>query len=156
MPGRGESFNVYIFRDTGPLGILTNPNRNPAAKQWYAAMIVAGHTFIVPSIADYEVRRELVRAGKTAGLAELDAFISVPGRYLELTDSALKRAATFWADVRNAGYQTADNRELDCDALIAAQAKDFGLPDTEYAVATVNVGHLNQFVSAVDWKTLAP
>ncbi len=151
---------MVAFLDTGPLGILTNPNQKSpqvaAMLQWYNAMIAAGHRFIVPSLADYELRREYTRRNAKNSLALLDTFVSVPGVYLALTDSALKLVAQWWAEVRNAGQQTADNRELDCDVIIAAQAKDFGLPDSEYIVATVNVGHLNRFVPAADWKTITP
>ena len=58
-----------IFLDTGPLGVLTNPKRPPetvAALGWAIALMSAGHRLMVPAIADYEVRRELERAGKMA------------------------------------------------------------------------------------------
>lgn len=90
-----------VFLDTGPLGILTNPRRPPetvGALQWALSIIRAGHRFIVPAIADYEVRRELERAAKTSGLAALDAWNSAaPDRYLPLSDSALHLGATLWA-----------------------------------------------------------
>jgi hypothetical protein len=60
-----------ILLDTGPLGDLTNPKASSATSAvagWAAAMLRAGHRLVVPAIADYEVRRELERAGKTAGL----------------------------------------------------------------------------------------
>lgn len=149
-----------IFLDTGPLGILTNPRRPPetvSALTWVITMIRAGHRFIVPAIADYEVRRELERAAKTAGLAALDAWNSAsPDRYLPLSDSALRLGATLWARARNSGTATADPKELDADVLIAAQALDMGLPRSEFIVATVNVGHLALFVPADRWANIAP
>ena len=103
-----------IFLDTGPLSILTNPKLPPetvSILNWAIAMIRAGHRFTVPSIADYEVRRELERAGKTNGLAALDAWNSLtPDRYLPLTDSALRLGSKLWARARNAGTATADHR----------------------------------------------
>jgi predicted nucleic acid-binding protein len=111
----------------------------------------------VPAIADYEVRRELIRAGRTQGIAKLDAFISLaPDRYLPLTDSALKRASSLWAVARNAGTPTDDPKELDGDVIIAAQAIDLGIDSDEYVVATVNVGHLGLFVPADVWQNIAP
>ena len=123
--------SLTIFLDSGPLSILTNPKRPPetvAALYWAVDMMVAGHRFLVPAVADYEVRRELERAGRANGLASLDAWNSAyPDRYLPLSDSALRLGAKLWARARNAGMSTADPKELDGDVLIAAQAIDFGL-----------------------------
>jgi len=58
---------LTIFLDTGPLGIITNPKKPVVtvdALLWAATHIRAGNRIMVPSIADYEVRRELVRLGK--------------------------------------------------------------------------------------------
>lgn len=149
-----------VFLDTGPLGLLTNPKHPPetaAALNWAVEMMVAGHRFIVPAIADYEVRRELERAGKTNGLVALDAWNSAyPDRYLPLSDSALRLGAKLWAGARNAGTATADPKELDGDVLIAAQALDTGLSPSEFIVATVNVGHLALFVPADLWANILP
>jgi predicted nucleic acid-binding protein len=149
-----------VFLDTGPLGILTNPKRPPetvAALNWAVGMMVAGHRLIVPAIADYEVRRELERAGKTNGLAALDAWNSAyPDRFLPVSDSALRLGAKLWAQARNAGTATADPKELDGDVLIDAQALDTGLPTSEFIIATVNVGHLALFAPADLWTNILP
>ena len=66
-----------VFLDTGVLGILTNPRRTTetvAVAQWAVALLASGRRLLVPAIADYEVRRELIRAGKQDGLAALDAW----------------------------------------------------------------------------------
>lgn len=147
--------SLTVFLDTGPLGILTNPKRPPETVRtltWALTLLRAQAPVIVPAIADYEVRRELERAGKTAGLAALDAWnTAVPERYLPLTDTALRLGAQLWARARRQGTATADPKELDADVLIAAQALDYGLPATEFIVATVNVGHLSLFVPAAHW-----
>ena len=126
--------SLIVFLDTGPLGILTNPKRPPetvTALMWVVAMRRAGHRFVVPGIADYEVQRELERAGRTNGIAALDAWNhAYPDAYLAVTDTALKMAAKLWAKARNAGTPTADPKELDADVLIAAQAIDVGLPES--------------------------
>ena len=152
--------SLTVFLDTGPLGIVTNPKRPPetlAALTWVIAMRQAGHRFVVPAIAVYEVRRELERAGKTAGLAALDAWNSAaPDRYLPLTDSALRLGAKLWASARNAGTAPADPKELDADVLIAAQALDTGIPPSDIIIATVNVGHLALFTPADLWTNIHP
>ena len=149
-----------IFLDTGPLSVLTNPKHPPetvAALTWAVSMMIAGHRFIVPAIADYEVRRELERAGKVNGLASLDAWnTAYPDRYLPLSDSALRLGAKLWASARNAGTSTADPKELDGDVLIAAQALDVGLPTADFIIATVNVAHLALFVPADLWTNITP
>lgn len=154
--------SLYIVLDTGPLGIATNPKEPPLTVellQWAMRHIRQGDVFLVPAMADYEVRRELTRLGKTASLRELDRWNAIPSdRYLPLTDSAVKRAAILWAQVRNQGLVTADPKELDCDALIAAQALKYQefhrLSDAEIVIATTNVGHLSRFVRAELWSDI--
>ncbi|MGO8671655.1 MAG: type II toxin-antitoxin system VapC family toxin [Capsulimonadaceae bacterium] len=150
--------SLVIFVDTGPLGLITNPKVPPETAEilaWTIDMRRAGHRFIVPAIADFEVRRELTRAGKTAGLRGLDNWIHLEiDRYLPLSDTALKLASHLWAQARNSGTATADPKELDGDVLIASQAIDFGLPPSQYVVATINVGHFSQFVPARNWRTI--
>ena len=152
--------SLTVFLDTGPLGILTNPKRPPetvAALEWAVRMMLAGHRFIVPAIADCEVRRELERAGKRNGLAALDAWnAAYPSRYLPLSDAALRLGATLWARARQAGNATADPKELDADVLIAAQAISTGLAPADFVIATVNVGHLSLFASAKLWTKIKP
>jgi len=53
-----------IFLDTGPLGLLSNPRGKPEAdhcRQWAKDLLASGARLFVPEIADYEVRRELLR-----------------------------------------------------------------------------------------------
>lgn len=149
-----------ILLDAGPLGLLTNPKKTPetrAITQWAIDIMAAGHRLMVPAIADYEVRRELERAGRRRGLAQLDAFnIARSDRYLSLSDSALRLAAKLWAQARNAGMPTADPKELDCDVLIAAQALTIGTSTSDLVIATTNVGHLARFVAADLWTNITP
>ncbi len=151
---------LSVFLDTGPLGLITNPNRpaiSVACLNWAVDMMTAGHRLFVPAIADYEVRRELIRAGKSKSISALDGWnYAYPGRYIPLTDSALRLGATLWAQVRNSGNTTADPKELDADVLIAAQALDMGLASSEFVIATVNVGHLSRFALADLWTNIHP
>jgi hypothetical protein len=149
-----------IVLDAGPLGLITNPKRTPetiAATQWAIDMMLAGHRLVVPAVADYEVRRELIRARKAKGLASLDAWNSArPDRFLSLRDSTLHLGAGLWARARQAGTPTADPKELDADVLVAAQALEIGVPEADIIVATVNVGHLARFVPADLWTNITP
>ena len=149
---------MIIFLDSGPLGILTKPRRTDeveAALEWAKEMLAADHKFIVPSIADYEVRRELERAGKSTGLLLLDQWNNAdPDRYLPLSDRALRLASKLWAQARRQGTPTAGPKELDGDVLIAAQALDTGIPVSDFVIATVNVGHLTLSAPAKLWTDI--
>ena len=147
---------MIIFLDSGPLAQLANPKLSPATVSiltWAKSMRAAGHRFVVPAIADYEVRRELERSGKVASIAELNTWY---GEYLPLSDSALRLASKLWAQSRNAGTPTADPKELDGDVLIAAQAIDMEYPIADFIIATVNVGHLSRFAPADEWQNFKP
>ncbi len=149
-----------VVLDAGPTGMASNDpilRSTTRCLAWLAALDAAGTDIIVPAIADYEVRRELIRAGATAGVARLDAF---RGRstFLPLSDAAFRLAAEFWAIVRNLGRPTAHPHALDGDAILAAPASLCGAPGDLVLVATTNVGHLARFpgIDARPWDQIAP
>ncbi len=114
-------------------------------------MLNRGIRVIVPEIADYEVRRELLRANKTNGLQRLDGLTQLL-EYLPLTTTAMREAARLWADVRQHGKPTAGAEALDGDVILAAQAMTFGA--TDIVIATTNVGHLSRFIAAELWQDI--
>jgi predicted nucleic acid-binding protein len=68
-----------IALDAGPLGLLMQRKGvapADACKTWLAGKVAAGVRVVVPEIADYEVRRELVRLGNANAIARLDAFVA--------------------------------------------------------------------------------
>lgn len=143
-----------IVLDSGPLGLASNPKQSEAANAcnlWLENLLLDGRRVILPEIADYEVRRELRRAGKAAGLARLDLFTRIL-EYLPLTTEAMRQAADFWALARQQGLPTADPHALDGDVILAAQAVSL---DAAVVVATTNVGHLSRFVAADVWQKIA-
>ena len=93
-----------LFLDSGPLGLLTHPQRSKeviAVADWLSRCLLSGSRVIVPAIVYYELKRKLLRAKKTFGIGRLDAFVNAtPGRYLPLSDEALRLAAEFWAHSR--------------------------------------------------------
>jgi predicted nucleic acid-binding protein len=141
--------------DSGPLGLLTHPQRSDeviAITDWLADCLRRGNRVIVPAIVYYEVKRELLRARKKFGLARLDAFVSAnPGRYLPLSDVALRLAAELWAKCRQEGQPTADAKALDIDVLIAAQILSSEARSSDVVIATTNPKHLSKFVNARHW-----
>jgi hypothetical protein len=101
-----------VLLDAGPLGIATNPRRSRqsvACAQWLQALVTHGARVIVPEIADYEVRRELLRANKVSGLTRLDALARLL-EYLPISTAAMRQAAVFWVQARQQGKPTADDR----------------------------------------------
>src|SRR5688500_730427 len=106
---------MVIALDASPLSLLTQKTGvadADACRQWATAVLAGGGAIVIPAIADYEVRRELIRAGKTTSLARLDAIRANPAfLYLPMTDAALLHAASLWADARRQGLPTADPAE---------------------------------------------
>ena len=144
-----------ILLDSGPLGLVTNPRGSDTATacvQWLRDAASASARVVVPEIADYEVRRELIRARRTAGVARLDALVSQV-EYLAITTAAMRRAAEFWAEARQRGRPTAADAALDGDVILAGQAAT--LKRTGLIVATTNVRHLSRFVPAALWTEIA-
>jgi predicted nucleic acid-binding protein len=109
----------------------------------------SGVAVIVPEIADYEVRRNLLLEGLTKSVARLDQLKEVL-IYQPLTTDVMLRAAEIWAKARRTGMPTADDKELDGDVILAAQAEQAGA-----MVATENVGHLSRFVDAQAWRDIS-
>jgi predicted nucleic acid-binding protein len=108
---------------------------------------------MIPEIADYEVRRELLRAKKINGLARLDDLAKLL-EYLPITTTAIRQAAQFWAQARQQGQPTAGDKTIDGDVILAAQAATMGV--SNIVIATTNVGHLSRFVAAELWQDIAP
>ena len=147
--------NRTIVLDSGPLGLVTNPGGSKEAAacgQWLLNVATGGATVMVPEIADYEVRRELLRARRAAGITRLDALITQV-EYLAITTSAMRQAATFWAEARQQGRPTAADPALDGDVILAAQAATLGRVGV--VVATTNARHLSRFVPAELWSDIA-
>src|SRR4051812_9406066 len=112
-----------VILDTGTLGLLTHPRAQAdalACRHWAQRLLAAGARLIVPGVADYELRRELIRAGKISGLRRLDA-VRAGFEFDPLSQAGLDKAAELWAVVRNAGLTTAHPAALDGDAILAAQ-----------------------------------
>ncbi|MDM8522523.1 hypothetical protein QUF80_04055 [Desulfococcaceae bacterium HSG8] len=142
-----------ILLDAGPLGMITHPRKNPDIKAWMGNLVRFGAIVRVPEIADYEVRRELLRAGKTKSIQRLNALRLLIG-YIPITTDVMLKAAEFWAQARNQGQPTADNKALDADVILAAQAFIIMSEGEEAVIATTNVSHLSRFVPAKVWNEI--
>nr|WP_225938615.1 nuclease [Kovacikia minuta] len=146
--------NRVVLLDAGPLGMISHPRKNPAIKAWLQALLQTGTVVRIPEIWDYEVRRELLRANKLKGIQRLDTLKTILG-YVPITTEVMLRAAEFWAQARQQGYPTADDRSLDADVILAAQAAVLVDLGNTVTVATTNVDHLNRFVPARLWDEIS-
>ena len=146
---------MLLILDSGPLGMLCNSKATESFQQvyrWARKHLGGGNELAVPEIADYEVRRELLRGGRQASVARLDE-LRVGHTYLPLTTEVMHDAALLWADARNAGRPTAHQAALDGDVILAAQARSAQAAHGRggVVVATTNVDHLARYTRAQQW-----
>lgn len=143
-----------VVLDTGPIGLITNPKLSAqgiACNQWLQSHITSGSRIIIPEIADYEVRRELLRANKIKGISRLDNLAKLT-EYLPITTAVMRQAANLWAEARQQGRPTAGDKTIDGDMILIAQAMTLAVPNV--VIATTNVGHLSSFIAADLWQNI--
>lgn len=146
----------HILLDTGPLGLLSNPSTAPKPREanaWAEALLRVGEQLVIPEIADYEVRRELLRARKSVGLRRLDELVE-GFNYMPLSTRVMRLAAEIWAKARQTGQPTAADAALDGDVILAAQARDLMDQGAEVEIATMNPAHLSRFAPARLWHEI--
>jgi predicted nucleic acid-binding protein len=149
-----------ILLDSSPLGLACRRRGHPlgdACRRWLNTVRSSGILVVIPEIADYEVRRELIRRGARTGLTRLD-YLTSQLAYDPLTAPIMRKAAEFWADLRRRGLPTAGDEGLDADAILAAQAALTGNPGDTVTVTTSNARHLARFpgIDAQDWPLITP
>lgn len=145
-----------VVLNANPLAMVANPKgraRSLGCQKWVDKMVVAGGRVIVPEIADYEVRRELIRRGATTSLLRLDQVKALLD-YVPITTDIILRAAELWAQARKTGRPTSGPDALDADCILAATALIAAGPGDVVTVAADNVAHLGQFVDARPWEQI--
>ena len=143
-----------ILLDTGPLGLVTHPRDHHGAGPWLAQLLLRRTAVRIPEIADYELRRELVRAGQSRSIDRLNGFKRALG-YLPLDTDTMMLAADLWAKSRSAGKPLADDAALDGDVILAAQAQILAAGGHEVIIATTNARHLSTLVDARLWSDVS-
>ncbi|MGI0479746.1 type II toxin-antitoxin system VapC family toxin [Geminocystis sp. CENA526] len=146
----------FIFLDSGILGMVSNPKTNKFnldCQLWLDNLLVNKAHVIIPEIADYEVRRELIRGEKKASIKKLDELKNLL-IYLPISTEVMLLAAHLWAEARQKGSPTADSKSLDGDVILASQAKLAEINGNSVIVATRNVKHLSLFVDAREWQNI--
>lgn len=131
----------FIFLDSGILGMVSNPQVNQFnldCQLWLDNLILNKVNVVIPEIVDYEVRRELIRADKKASVRKLDELKKVL-IYLPITTEVMLLAAQLWAEARQKGNPTANDKSLDGDVILASQAKLLEMVGNIVIIATRNV-----------------
>lgn len=145
-----------VLLDAYPLSQVTHPKIKLEVRNWMQFLRDNNIALKAPEISAYEIRREFIRQNNNKSLERLNQFINYS--LIPINSETFIQAAIFWAEVRNQGKPTSDDKSLDCDAIIAAQA----LQQFEYynkvTVITTNVKHIERFavnneLEVVDWVT---
>ena len=115
---------------------------------------------VVPEVADYEVRRELILARLELSLARL-ASVRAAARFEPITSEIMLAAARIWADARAMGRPMAARERLDGDAILLATARSLAASQPRslagegtVMIATTNVRHLAHFANARLWSDI--
>jgi hypothetical protein len=147
-----------VVLDSGPLGLACSRPGTPLVNHcqaWLRTLELAGAEIVIPTIIDYEVRRELVRVNATAKLTNLDD-LAKRCLLFDVSARAFQRAAELWAMIRNLGLPTAATQDLDADCILAAVADTAFDPADSVTIATTNVAHLGRFpgIDAQIWMAI--
>ncbi len=150
-----------ILLDSGPLGLIVRaPGRPHVARSltWLRAILATGAVVVIPDIAHYELRRELLRIRAVGSLRRLDYALDPSSGldHLVVTTDAIIKAAEFWAFLRQSGIPTVSPDALDADAILAGQAALAGQPGDTVTIATTNMAHLSRFpgIDAQIWDQI--
>jgi predicted nucleic acid-binding protein len=153
---------MIVLLDSGVLGKICNPNPSDevnAVKEWMYSLLAKGVVIVSNQICDYEIRRSLLlnsmRGLSSEGINNLDRLSKIID-FLPVSQTILKTASQIWAEARNQGIPTADEKSLDADVIICAQ---WQLLTEEYpgryiVIATTNVKHLGRFTQAKKWQDI--
>jgi len=147
-----------IMLDSGPLGLISNSRGGEATRhcnRWLDRLRDNGVRIVISAIVEFEVRRELVLAGRRPSIAVLNEVV-LQSIYAPVTEDVVLRASELWAESRRKGRPTADPLALDADVLIAAQAACLEDEGFDVVVATFNAAHVGRYVPAKSWTEIEP
>jgi predicted nucleic acid-binding protein len=145
-----------IVLDASPLGLLAHARQTEPAvrcRAWFERVRDSGSVFVIPEIADYEVRRKLQHWRLHRAIGRLDELAN-DLTYIPITTETMRRAAELWGRARREGSPTAPPDALDSDVILAAQAELIADDPRAVVVATSNVRHISRFVAAEFWADI--
>jgi predicted nucleic acid-binding protein len=136
---------VRLLLDTGVLGQVCHPRKYNDVRAWFRRA-VEEHELLLSELADYELRRELLRIDSRTSLRRLDE-LTRELQYVPVTTATWRATARLWADQRRAGRPTGEG--LDGDLLLTVQARD-----ELAAVVTHNEKHFAGLVDVYAWASV--
>jgi predicted nucleic acid-binding protein len=146
---------VIVLLDSGPLGLLASSTASPESHEcnlWLRHLLNVNYLVIIPEIVDYELRRELLRGRMRRGPVTLESLAATL-MFAPISTPVMRQAAEFWAIARQRGGPTADDKALDVDMILAAQAHLVAQTwEQDVVIATTNVRHLTRFAPAREWR----
>jgi hypothetical protein len=154
-----------IALDSGPVGLACDNPKKPFIRRfvnWMIRVLEDGRTMIIlPEVADYEVRRKLLaNPDGQASISRLDDLIKPGGLlvYVPINTASMRTAARLWSEAKRGGYSTADDKALDGDVILAAQALEYIGTGDRLVVATGNESDLARYVGkrARHWEAITP
>jgi predicted nucleic acid-binding protein len=134
--------------DTTPLGQVCRPRWRAENSAALDRLDVRHREILIPEIADYELRRELIAQRFVPGLEILDG-LARRHRYVPLDTETMRLAAQLWASLRGNGRLPSAPADLGADIILAAQAIQ-----QRAAVITANARHLARMVETCTWTDL--
>lgn len=146
--GRSSVINAVLL-DSGPLGQIAHPRPDRKILEWAAHWLSAGVELLIPEIADYEVRRELMRAGLAASISRLNERRDAL-RFVPINSKSIIRAAEFSAIAWSAAEPAVHDMSLDSDTNLEAQAATLTVGSA--VVASSNPMRIARFAQAESWE----
>ncbi len=140
---------MRLLLDMGVLGQICRPRKHGEVRTWLRGAVRV-HAVMISELADYELRRELLRIGATRSLVRLDE-LARELLYVPVTTTHWRDVAALWAAALARGVVTAAPDSIDGDVLLAAQAREAG-----GTIVTTNAKHFEALgVAALDWAAVA-
>ncbi len=133
--------------------MIANSRAAPEIVNWVAGLRDAGTRILIPEIADFEIRRELIRIASHQSITRLN-WLRETYDYEPISTAIMQRAAEFWALSRNRGRPLADPHALDGDCILAATAEAVAVRGHHVTIATTNIGHLALLTRAALWSEI--
>jgi len=160
---------MLIALDACPLGDLVSPRDNPYTRKvrsWMRSHIDVGDDFLLPEIADYEVRRNDILETLSDRIGPCESYkalylldqLKSEIEYLPLTTEAMRQAASLWANTQKG--KSSVSPKLDGDAILAGQVIVRSNNTDRIVIATKNlrdflVMHsLPPLVTAQEWDKI--
>lgn len=139
-----SKLNRVVVFDSKPLGEICNPIKRVQTKKLTNFIREQNLAIRVAEITDYELRRELTLQQFNKGLNNLNKFRQKQ-QIIPIDSESLITATQLWAEIRKTGQATADNKNIDCDVIMVAQALQLSEQFQQIIILTIDVKDLFRF-----------